>query len=160
MPASSPRRLYKIDEITVTRNVAGTPTEEPIIVKMKKSHAGLIGLTPIPSDDPIWEGTFGGSGNNAGKKYHRNLGGFRERSYTLVSNDGNPYQLEVNDGAGGVTTKDFKTISIGFPRGCSVIEFFNWIKELPIALETQAIITPNGRRIPLDEVGGGSGDAT
>lgn len=158
MPARSPRRLYKIDEITVTRNVGGTPTEEPIVVKMKRSHAKLIGLTPIPADDPIWEGTFGGSGENAGKKYHRNLGGFRERSYTLVANTGNPYQLEVTGDDGELTTADFKTISIGFPKGCSVIEFFNWIKELPIALETQAIITPAGRRIPLDEVGGGSGD--
>lgn len=150
MPVRSSRRLYKIEEITVLRPGGGTPVEEPIVVKMKQSHADLLGLEPIPSDDPIWIGTFGGSGSNAGKKYHRNLGGFRERAYTLIAQT--EFTVNERDSAGtGTVASEFKTLTIGFPRGASVNEVFLWLKDLPVAAQTAAIISPAGRRIPLDE---------
>ncbi len=147
-PARSNRQYYKIPEITVTRNVSGTPTDEPIIVFMKKSHADLLSLEPIEADDPIWDGEFGGTGDNAGKAYLRRLGGYKQLSYTLVAED--KFTLTVNTADGQDTEEvEFKSIGIGFPRGVSAIEFKNWIQANDAADQIAAFVTPDGRRFPL-----------
>jgi len=139
--ARSNRQVYKIEEITVNRG----GTEEPIVAKIKKSHADLFGLTPIAADDAIWTGTFGGSGSNAGKTYLRKLGGFRERPFTFVAKD--KFSLTVNAASGeGTTTEEFKSITIGLPKGATALEVKNWLDTLAVRTQVAAIITPNGYR--------------
>jgi hypothetical protein len=143
--ARSSRKLYKIDEITVTRPGDPDPVEEPIVVKMKKSHADLLGLEPLPPDDALLTGTFGGSGENAGKSYRRRLGGFRELPFTLEAKT--EFTLTTNTDDPTVTEETtWKTITIGFPKGASVTEVINWLLTLDAKSQINALITPRGQR--------------
>lgn len=143
--ARSNRKLYKIDEITVTRNSGGTPTEEPIVVKMKKSHADFLGLEPLSPDDDLLRGTFGGSGGNAGKEYVRRIGGFRELPFTLVSKT--QFTLTTNTDDPETTEEtEWKSITIGFPKGAAVHEVIDWLLTLPVKNEIDALISPKGAR--------------
>lgn len=152
----SSRVLVKIDQIKVKRGKGATATQEPVIVKMKDSHRVFLSLPQLDGDDPIFQGTFAGSGPNTGKKYLRNLGGFRERSFTLIAKSS--FQMEDTtrnpDGSNTVTLKAFRSISIGFPRGVSVVEFFNWMRGLDTDVVSQIsyIRTPNGRRVDFTNV--------
>ena len=148
MPVRSSRKLYKINEITVRRTNVTPAVTEPIVVKMKASHAGFLGLTPLASDDPIFTGNVPASGDRPAYSYLRNLGGFRERAYTLEAVD--KFTVTETDLDGESTTEsEFKTLSIGFPRGASVLEVYNWIRALPVATQIAALISYNGRRIPI-----------
>lgn len=152
----SSRVLVKIDQIKVKRGTGPTATQEAVIVKMKDSHRIFLSILKLDGDDPILQGTFGGSGPNAGKKYLRVLGGFRERSFTLVAKSS--FQMEDTvrnpDGTNTVTLKAFRSISIGFPKGVSVIEVFNWLRGLDPDVVNQIgyIRTPNGRRVDFTTV--------
>jgi hypothetical protein len=148
MPVRSSRKLYKIDEITVKRTNVTPAIEEAIVVKMKASHAGLLGLTPLESDDPIFVGSVAASGDRPAYTYLRNLGGFRERAYTLEAID--TFEVTERDATGEAdTVSEYKTLTIGFPRGASVLEVYNWIRGLPIAGQVAALVSSNGRRIPI-----------
>jgi hypothetical protein len=148
MPVRSSRKLYKIDAITVKRTNVTPAVTEPIVVKMKASHAGLLGLTPLASDDAIFTGSVAASGDRPAYTYLRNLGGFRERAYTLEAVDKFTVNETDLDGEGTVEA-EFKTLTIGFPRGASVLEVYNWIRALPVANQVAALISHNGRRIPI-----------
>lgn len=145
--ARSNRLVYKIDEITVNRGTAAAPVLEPIVAKLKKSHADFLGLIPLASDDPLWTGTFQGSGANAGKEYLRQLGGFKENPFTLVAKT--EFSLTTNTDDPQVTeTTMWKTITVGLPKGATMLEFKNWIDTLAIRDQVKAIISPRGRRFP------------
>lgn len=152
----SSRVLVKINEIKVKRGTGASATQEPVIVKMKDSHRVFLSLLTLDGDDPILQGTFGGSGSNAGKKYMRNLGGFRERSFTLVAKSTFKMEDTVKnpDGTNTVTLKPFRSIDIGFPKGVAVVEFFNWLRSLDpdVVNQISYIRTPNGRRIDFTNV--------
>lgn len=145
----SERRLYKIPEIEVNRGTAAAPVLEPIIVKMKRTHGEYLGLTPLLQDDPLWLGTYA-SGPNSGKTYMRNFGGFRELPYTIVAETEFELQSNTADGTGTEAT-NWKSITIGFPAGATVNKVFSWMIDLTAAAEIAALITPAGRRIPLDD---------
>lgn len=149
MPARSPRRYYKIPEITVERVQGGSTVSEPVIVKMKESHAQLLGLSPISAEDEIWEGTFGTGGSNAGKKYLRNLGGFRQASYKIRARD--KFNLTVRQADGtGTENQEFKEISIGFPKGHSMLEVVQWLASKSVSAQIDAVISPAGRAFYFD----------
>lgn len=147
----SERRLYKIPEIEVNRGTAADPVLEPIIVKMKRTHGELLGLTPLLQDDPLWIGTYA-SGPNQGESYQRNFGGYRELPFTLVAETEFDLESNLADGTGTETTQ-WKSITIGFPAGATVNKVFSWIIELEAVSQIAALITPSGRRIPLDDAG-------
>lgn len=152
----SSRVLVKIDAIKVKRGTGASASQEAVVVKMKDSHRVFLSLVPLDGDDPILQGTFGGSGPNAGKKYLRNIGGFRERSFTLVAKTS--FQMEDTvknkDGTNTVSLKPFRSIDIGFPRGVSVIEVFNWLRsqDPDVVAQISYIRTPAGRRVDFTNV--------
>jgi hypothetical protein len=148
MPIRSPRQVYKIPEIT---NKRANNANEPVIVKMKESIADFLGLTPVPYNDPIWNGTFSGSGSNAGKPYRRRLGGYREASYTLVANTSFRITelIRQADGSYNPVQKNFRTITFGLPAGHSVREVVAFIASKSILAQVNAIVTPAGVRVPI-----------
>lgn len=143
----SRRHIYRIPEILVNQVRDGQTVREPIIVKMKKAHASFLGLSPIPANDPIFTGTFT-SGPNAGKKYRRNIGGFRALSYTLVAKSRFKLITDTDDPKVKEET-EWKSISIGFPVGATVLQVIRWINTLPMRDKVEKIVTPRGRGIPF-----------
>ena len=152
----SPRILVKIDQVTVRRKKAGAAVQEPVIVKMKASHAELLGLIGLDGDDEILQGTFGGDSLNKDFKYLRNLGGFRAKSFTLVAKTSFQMTNTVKnpDGTDTTTFVPFRTIDIGFPSGVKVVEVFNWLRGLEQDVTSQIayIRTPNGRKVDFTNV--------
>lgn len=150
MPIRGSRKLYKIPAIQVGESAAGTGGR-PIVVKIKEPIADFLGLTPMAWNDPELVGTFGGSGSNVGYKYIKRVGGFRYNSFTVVANT--QFQIaELVRGTNGTYTavnKNFKSFSIGFPKGVSVHEFVAWLGGNSILNEVSHIITPSGVSFPM-----------
>ncbi len=162
MPIKSPRRTYKITQIK--QNLDDTPgaidtaptetvggTQRDIYVKMKQGIGNFLGLSPIAYDDPIFTGTFGGNGTNKGATFRRNIGGFRVASYTLIAANKFTIGETVPNNAGGVSivNKDFKTITIGFPKGHSVTEVIAWLASTGKLSDIRAVRSPSGRQTDL-----------
>ncbi len=145
MPVRGPRKLYKIDLIQVGESPTGTGGR-PIVVKMKEAIGDWLGIRPLAWNDPILVGTFSGAGPNAGYKFIRRLGGFRQTSFTLVSKTDFqiPELIKGADGIYSLATRPFKSISIGFPKGVSVHEFVYWIGSTNKAEQISHIVTPSG----------------
>jgi hypothetical protein len=152
----SPRILVKVPQVTVRRKREGAAVNEPVIVKMKASHADLLGLDALDGDDPILQGVFGGDSLNKDFRYLRNLGGFRARAYTLIAKD--KFQMKTQEtNLLGITTEvivPFKSISIGFPAGVKVVEVFNWLRGLDAAVvgKIAYLRTPAGRKVDFTTV--------
>lgn len=168
MPIRSPRALYLISAIgqnldddpnkvddDITLREGGTVIE--IYAKIKKGIGDYLGLTPLAFDDPILTGQFQSKiadGNskslNDGSSYRRNIGGFKVASYTLISKSVFQIQEEYYDkdtGVYTVATNPFRTMSIGLPKGHSVHEFIDWMKQWNNSDNIAAIVTPAGRKI-------------
>ena len=163
MPVKSPRAIYlvkgatsNVDDVpNVIDNLPGNTevkTFKPIYCKMKVAIGDYFGLVALASNDIAFQGTFGGAGLNKGAKYFKNIGGFREDSFKLhaktkftisqyVTTKGSPEVTKVS--------KDFATLSIGFPKGVSVTELLAWLTTLTNSTNVIAVSTPNGRRINL-----------
>lgn len=152
----SPRILVKIDEVTVRRKRAGVNVQESVVVKMKQSHALLLGLEPLDGDDPILQGEFGGDSLNKDFKFLRNLGGFRARSFSLVARTSFSMRniVKNSDGTDTITNVPFRSIDIGFPAGVKIVEVFNWLRGLSPEVVSQIafIRTPNGRKVDFTNV--------
>lgn len=162
MPIRSPRRLYLINEITVDvdddPNVIDkspgdttTQTTKPIIAKIKESIGNYLGIEPLAYNDPIFTGVFGGEGLNKNATYRRVLGGFRDASYTLVAETNFEIveQFYNNQGEYTTETNNFKTMSIGFPKGHSVTEVIAWLETTDRLSDIRSIITPAGHKVDL-----------
>lgn len=166
MPVRSPRRFYKINLITkdnddlpdVIDKLPGdtTPqTRTAIVVKMKEGIGDYFGLKPVPWNDPIFDGVFKGDGLNKGAKFRKNIGGYKDASYTLISETLFNIQEKYYDkdllGKDVLETPktDFKTISIGFPVGHSVNEVITWLATLDNFDNILAVRTPAGKRHDL-----------
>lgn len=159
MPVRSPRKLYLISQITVNLDDDSDATDppggtvRPVIAKIKEGIGDFLGLTALAWNDPIFTGTFGGSGLNQGAAFRRNLGGFRVASYTLISSSfftiGERYYNEET-GLLVVANKQFKSVSIGFPKGHSVNEIISWLAQTANFNQIAAIRTPAGRRIDIN----------
>lgn len=162
MPIRSPRRLYLIDEIT--RDVDDDPdaidklpgdtlpqTTVPIIAKIKESIGDYLGLTPLAYNDPIFTGVFGGEGLNTGAQYRKNLGGFRDASYTLVAETTFTITEKFYNDAGEFVTEEnnFRTMTIGMPKGHSVTEIIAWLETTTALDSIRSLITPAGNTIDL-----------
>jgi hypothetical protein len=123
---------------------------------MKASHAKLLGLTGLDGDDPILQGTFGGTAGNADYKFLRNLGGFRAKAFTLIAKTS--FQMDsITKNADGTDTIDiepFRSIDIGFPSGVKVVEVYNWLRGLEVSIRNQIgyIRTPQGRKVDFTNV--------
>jgi hypothetical protein len=151
--------LYLINQILVNNNddpddidtQAGNTTR-PIIVKMKRAIGDYFGLTPLAFNDPIWTGTFGGNGLNTGSEYRRRLGGFKDAAYTIVAK--NVFTLTERivqaDGTTADQTRDYKSVTIGFPKGHSVTEFVDWLVSTTRLEEIAYIRSPRGYRTDID----------
>lgn len=150
MPVSGPRKLYKIEEIQVGEDADGEGGR-PIIVKMKEPIAKWLGLQQIAYDDPIFIGTFSGTGPNAGFKYIKRLGGFRHQSFKIVANTNFVVleRLRLPLGYGAPLPKIYKSLSIGFPIGVSVREFIDWIASTDKISKIAYIVTPRGVSFPI-----------
>ena len=162
-PVKSPLGLYKIDLIDVNLDddddaVDQAPTEteqggkRPMVVKMKKAVAQFLGLSLIAYDDPVFEGTFGGSGLNQGAKFRKRVGGRGDASYKLVAKDKFTISEYIKTPSGTVRQNGaFRSIEIGFPRGHSVHEVIAWLATTPVFSQIGAIVPPSGSAIPLNE---------
>lgn len=150
MPIKGPRKLYKIDEITIGGNKAGT-TGRAIVVKMKEPIGNLLGLTAMANDDADLVGTFGGTGPNAGYKYIKRIGGYRHQSFILVASKEFKVTEQIRSLAGitGPVKKKFKSISIGFPKGVTVYQLVRWLADTDIGDDISHIITPRGVSFPM-----------
>ena len=162
MPVRGKRRLYLINSILVNLdddpdNIDTAPDQtvdgatRPIIAKIKQPIGDYFGLTPLNYNDPIFNGTFAGSGLNQGAAYRRRLGGFREASYKLVAEDNFQINERVDDGSGAITIVEtlFKSVSIGLPKGHSVTEVLNWISNFDNFENIRTLVTPAGHGIDL-----------
>lgn len=150
MPVRGSRQLYKIPTIKVGEEANGTGGRE-IVVKMKEPIAKYLGLTPMRWDDEALTGTFGGTGLNQNYKYVKRVGGYRAASFTIVAKRQFQITEIIRDNSGNYTNrnKNFRSLSIGFPRGVSVHEFLKWIGANAKANEIDHIVTPSGKSIPL-----------
>ena len=153
MPISGPRKLYKIADIQVGEDAAGSGGR-PIIAKIKEPIGDFLGLTPLAWNDPELVGTFGGTAGNQGFKYIRRLGGFRHSSFKLVAKTQFTITEIVRDDQGdySTTTNKYKSMSIGFPKGVSVHEFVSWIGGNSKLSEISYIVTPAGVSFSLGPV--------
>lgn len=167
MPIRSPRRLYQIQAIT--RNVDDDPaafdppidedpngTEVFVYAKIKESIGDYLGLTPVAWNDPVLEGTFGesqsGDNLNRGATYARNLGGFRVASYKLIAET--TFSITEKFVLPGDTTiteveSQFRTMSIGLPKGHKVWQVRRWLGGLQNFDNIRAMVTPSGRQVDL-----------
>ena len=157
-PIRSPRRLYEIEEITVNFDDVPDAIDPPggtvrnIFVKMKEAIGEYLGLEPIGYNDPRLIGTFGGNGLNTGSLYRRNIGGFRVASYTLIAESKFSLTEKFFNKSNDVYTEEvnqFKTMSIGFPKGHTVHEVVTWLGGLNNFSQIRALRTPAGRTVDL-----------
>ena len=157
MPIRGPRQLYKIADLQVGESSTGTGGR-PVVAKIKEPIGHFIFILTrklcMAWNDPDMTATFGGSGANAGFTYVRRLGGFRHASYKLVAKTQFAITEIVRQGDGTYSTasKNYRSISIGFPKGVSVHEFLSWIGGNAKASEIARIVTPSGKSIPLGPV--------
>ncbi len=150
MPIRGSRKLYKITQIQVGGTSSGSGGRA-IVVKMKEPIADFLSLSPLPYNDPSLIGTFGGTGGNAGFKYIKRLGGYRFVSYKVVAKTTFTIS-EIVKGADGTyapETNQFKSFSIGFPKGVTVREFVAWIAQTGVVGEISYIVTPSGSSFPM-----------
>lgn len=161
MPVRSPRRFYKInlikrdnnDDPDVIDKLPGDTTPQTttaIVVKMKEGIGQYFGLTPAAWNDPIFNGVFQGNGLNKGAEFRKNIGGYKNASYTLISETYFQIKEKYYEGELIVTpTTRFKTVSIGFPVGHSVNEVVKWLATLQNFDNILALRTPAGKRHDL-----------
>jgi hypothetical protein len=170
-PVRSPRALYKVDLITrhlddnkdaidtaPAQTVQGTKLA--IVVKMKEAIGNFLGLTPVAWNDPIFTGTFPNAGGNppaggaqtgttnSGSRYRKNLGGFREASYTLIAKTKFVIpEIVLGENGYSVVNSEYVSVSIGFPKGHSVTEVLNFLFTTSVFNQIRAIRTPEGKLI-------------
>lgn len=151
MPVRGSRRLYLLNEIQVRQGSDDGATTRPILAKIKQPIAEYFGLTPVAYNDPIFNGTFGGNGLNAGARFRKNLGGFKDAAYTLIAENNFQINERVDDGSGNFVAVEslFKTVSIGLPIGHSVSEVIDWISTFTNFDNIRALRTPNGNRVDM-----------
>jgi hypothetical protein len=157
MPIRSPRRLYLINLIQVNNDddptvidrspgLAITETKRPIIVKMKQGIGEYLGLTPINWNDPQLSGIFNGVGLNLGQRYSRRVGGFKTVSYTLLPESVFAIKERFYNNANVLQTPttNFKSITIGFPKGPTVDNVRNWLSTTAKFDEIRGLRGPSG----------------
>jgi hypothetical protein len=130
--------------------VGGTVIE--IYAKIKKGIGDYFGLTPLPYDDPYLTGTFQGNGLNNGASYRRNIGGFRVASYKFISKTTFSIEEEYYDKDLGIyvqAPKNFRTLSIGLPKGHSVNEVVSWTLQWQNTDNIAGMVTPSGRKVDM-----------
>lgn len=165
MPIRSPRRIYQIQDIT--KNVNDDPNaidapldEDPngsevfIFAKIKQGIGDFLGLTPLQWDDAIFRGNFKEEGDalNRGASYHRNIGGFRVGSYKLIAETKFRIKEQYYSPVDNVFTEtigEFKTMSIGLPKGHKVWQVKRWLGGLENFDQIRAMVTPKGHLIDL-----------
>lgn len=168
MPIRSPRALYEIRDFGVNYDdnpdaVDEAPIEteggdvREMYAKIKTSIGDYLGLTPLPFDDPFLTGIFQSripedrpQAGNVGSRYRKRLGAFKVASYKLISKtvfeiEEQYYDSEAEEYVN--QTANFKTMSIGLPKGHSVNEFIGWMLGWNNLENIAAIVTPKGRRI-------------
>ncbi len=141
-PIRGRRILVEIPEILDNQ----TPTPQPIIVKMKRGIAEYFALQQIPSDDARLRGVFAGTGSNAGATYQSRKGGFRYRSFKFLAKTQyaiTEYYYDAQNNPVN-TISNFKTMSIGFPKGVTVNEVLDWLLTKTNVDETEFIVSPAG----------------
>ncbi len=162
-PIRSPRRVYKIEQIRRNLdddpdNIDSAPDQTIlgqsvfIYCKMKEGIGEYLGLTPLDYDAEEYRGVFGGNGLNAGSLYRRRIGGFRVASYKLVANSVfNITEKYYPEGSKQLTTQvnQFKTMSIGFPKGHSVWEVVNFLGTTGRIKDILRVIPPAGHAVDL-----------
>ncbi len=163
MPIRSPRRVYKIEQIRFNLDdnpeaIDQAPDETIlgqsrfIYAKIKEGIGKWLGLTPLDYDDEAYRGVFQGHGLNAGSLYRRRIGGFRVASYKLIANSAfNIEEKYYKDGEKTPTIafKQFRTMSIGFPKGHSVWEVVNFLGSTGKIGDIRAIVPPAGHAVDL-----------
>lgn len=168
-PIRSPRAKYKIELIKVhldddsdaidlapTDTVNGTKRD--IVVLMKEAIGDFLGLTAMAWNDPLNFGIFRTNPNqagatNAGAAFTRRVGGFKQGSYTFEAKERYTIsEIVKNDNGFTRSNANFRTFTIGFPRGHSLNEIARWFATTQGFNQTRAIITPNGARFPLSPV--------
>ena len=163
MPIRSPRRVYKIEQIRVNLdddpdNIDSAPDQTIlgqsvfIYAKIKEGIGNWLGLTPLDYDAEEYRGVFGGNGLNAGSLYRRRIGGFRVASYRLVAKTTFNIEERYYEGDSKTPTvafKQFKTMSIGFPKGHSVWEVVNFLGTTGRIKDILRVIPPAGHAVDL-----------
>lgn len=150
MPIRGNRKLYKIPEIQVGEDALGAGGRA-IVVKMKEPIGDFLGLTQMSYNDPAFIGTYAGAGPNAGYKFIKRVGGFRESSFRVVAKTQFTIAEIVRkpDGSYAPENKTFKSFSIGFPGGVTVREFIAWITGRGVNTQIDYIVTPSGVSHPI-----------
>lgn len=158
-PIRSPRRLYLISNVTANQDdnkdgidPATGGTTRPVIAKIKEAIGEYFGLTPMAYNDPLFTAVFGGEGTNSGATFRKRFGGFRDASYTFIAKDQFSISEIVTNPTTGATsrvTNEFKSITVGFPKGHSVTEIIKWLETTNKLSEIRYLRSPSGASTDL-----------
>lgn len=134
-------------------------TTQPIVVKMKRGIATWLGLEEIKTDDPLLVGTFASGQHLKGRKFIRRIGGFRFASFTFIGKKKLKIKEQFYEADGDLKEEDkeLKSFDIGFPKGVTVNEVFDWVKTWSKVSEIRRVRTPAGASYPINFGGGDSG---
>lgn len=162
-PIRSPRRIYRIPNLVRRITTDGSSTTSEVgdgYINMKKSVAALFGeqIEELPYTDPVWYYTRTINGQEV--QYRKNLGGYKFKQVKLFAYAGMDVaeQFYNDDGELTTDTNTFRSITIGLPSGSSFSRFLSWLETTTFFESIDKVITPDGKAIFVNNLGGeGSG---
>lgn len=155
MPVKSSRDIYSIPNLVRTGTDGdGGAILAPALVKIKQSHAKLLGIQSLKLDPTTLKKEVTRAD---GKKYfvYTNKGGFKAASYALLPlNNDTTFDVEEvtgfdNDGNPIINFKTVKEISIGLPGGISKTRFLDWLASVANPALFYYVRTPNGVKFQI-----------
>lgn len=161
-PIRSPRRIYKIPQLVRRITGEGESATSEVgdgYVNMKKAVAELFGdsLEELSYSDNVWYYTRTINGQEV--QYRKNLGGYKFKQVKLFAYAGFDVNEQYYNDEGELTTEstNFKSITIGLPSGASLSRFLGWLELTDFFTSIDKIITPDGKPIFVNDVGGSEG---
>lgn len=155
MPVKSSRDIYEIPNLVRTgSNTDGTAILGNALVKIKQSHAKVLGIQSLKLDATTLKKEVTRSD---GRKYfiYTNKGGFKVSSYALLPlNSETSFDVEEvtgfdNNGDPIVQFKSVKEISIGLPGKISKTRFLDWLATVSNPAIFYYVRTPNGVKVQI-----------
>jgi len=155
MPVKSSRDIYEIPNLVRTgSDTDGTAILAPALVKIKQSHAKILGIQALKLDATTLKKEVTRAD---GTKYfiYTNKGGFKVASYALLPlNSATTFDVEEvtgfdNNGQPIIEFKSVKEISIGLPGGISKTRFLDWLATVSNPAIFYYVRTPNGIKVPI-----------
>lgn len=153
-PVSSPRSVYQIPDLVRSGSASdGAAVLAPGFIKMKDSHAKLLGIQDLELDPAALKTTVTRADGTQYTVY-TNKGGFRTASYELLPYNNSTFDVEEvtgknADGTDIIQFQTVKSISIGLPAKISKTRFLDWLASVAPKAILQSVRTPAGIKYPI-----------